>query len=182
MLKRIITGLFTIAMLGGNASAQMAADEVFDVLKSLEGEWDFEGEQQGSCTRGDDADYPIVYKMIGKGTAVQEDLMPGSDYQMVTMYHVEDLNTKDIIGTHYCVKKNQPAYRADLKKSTRKQIFFECDETRTKLCKARQPYPGSYVDSIVYELGDDGDTLTVHYLNRGQKMNTPGYTRCSFSR
>jgi len=183
MLKKFSIAILSSLVLSLPATAEMTSDELFEVLTSFEGEWDFiEGEQRGSCTKGDDADAAIVFKMVGLGTAIQEDLMPGSDYQMVTMYHQEDLNDKEVIGTHYCVKQNQPAFRADLKNSTPEKIIFECDETRSKLCKAKQEYPGSYVDSVVYELEDDGDTLTVHYLNRGQKLNAPGYTRCKFER
>lgn len=182
MLKKISIALFLSLVLSGSAYAEMSSNKLFETLTSFEGEWDFiEGEQRGSCTKGEDADAAIEFKMIGKGTAIQEDLMPGSAYQMVTMYHQEDLNDKDVIGTHYCVKKNQPAYRADLKNSTPDKLVFECDESRTKLCKGREPYRGSYVDSIVYEIIDE-DTLTVHYLGRGQKLNEPGYTRCKFNR
>jgi len=166
-----------------SAHAELSSDEVFETLQSFKGEWDFiEGEQRGSCTRGKEAVSAIEFKMIGKNTAVQEDLMPGSAYQMVTMYHLEDLNDKDVIGTHYCVKKNQPAYRADLENSTAEKIIFKCDKTRTKLCTSEEPYGGSYVDSVIYEILDDGDTLTIHYMGRGQELNDPGYTRCKFNR
>ena len=183
MLKQIFFALLTSLVLSVSANAQMNSTEVFETLKSFDGEWEFiAGEQRGSCTRGADADAAIEFKMIGKDTAVQEDLMPGSAYQMVTMYHIEDLNEKDVIGTHYCVKKNQPAYRADLKNSTDEKMIFKCDKTRTKLCNSKEPYGGSYVDSVVYEILDNGDALTVHYMGRGQKLNDPGYTRCKFSR
>ncbi len=183
MFKKLSIAFFSSFILGVYAHAEMSSDNLFDTLKTFEGEWDFiEGEQRGSCTKGDEADAAIVFKLVGLGTAVQEDLMPGSAYQMVTMYHQEDMNEKDVIGTHYCVKKNQPAYRADLKKSTPQMLVFECDETRSKLCKSREPYRGSYVDSIVYEVADEGSALTVHYLGRGQKLDDPGYTRCKFER
>ncbi len=184
MKQMFMTVLFTLA-LTLTANAKMSSTEIFETLKVFEGEWEFiEGEQRGSCTKGADADAAIVYKMIGKSTAVQEDLMPGSAYQMVTMYHLEDLNDKELIGTHYCVKKNQPAYRADLINSTTEKLVFKCDEKRSKLCKGDEPYGGSYVDSIVYEISDsDGsEKLTVHYMGRGQKLNDPGYTRCKFTR
>lgn len=183
MLKQMLITVLSSLVLVVSANAQMSSSEVFKTLQSFDGEWDFiEGEQRGSCTKGEDADAAIEFKMIGKNTAVQEDLMPGSAYQMVTMYHIEDLNEKDVIGTHYCVKKNQPAYRADLENSTPKKIIFKCDESRSKLCKAKEAYRGSYVDSIVYEILDDGDTLTVHYKGKGQKLNDSGYTRCKFNR
>jgi hypothetical protein len=182
MTKKICTAIASTLVLGISAQAQMSSDAIFEKLKSFEGEWEFvEGKQRGSCTKGEDANMPIEFKLIGKGTAIQEDLMPGSEYQMVTMYHQEDLNDKDIIGTHYCVKKNQPAFRADLKNSTPDKMIFKCDETRTKLCKGKEPYRGSYVDSIVYETDKSG-ILTVHYLGRGQKPNDNGYTRCKFKK
>lgn len=183
MLKKLFIAMLSSLVLSLSANAAMSSDALFKTLKSFDGEWDFiEGEQRGSCTKGEDADAAIAFKMVGLGTAVQEDLMPGSDYQMVTMYHQEDLNEQEVIGTHYCVKKNQPAYRADLKDSTPNKLIFECDPTRTKLCKSKEPYRGSYVHSVVYEIEEDGDRLTVHYMGRGQKLNDPGYTRCRFSR
>ena len=183
MLKQIFITVMISLVLAVSANAQMSSNEVFETLKSFNGEWDFiEGEQRGSCTKGAEAIAAIEFKMIGKNTAVQEDLMPGSDYQMVTMYHIEDLNTKDVIGTHYCVKKNQPAYRADLEKSTPEKMIFKCDKSRSKLCESKEPYGGSYVDSITYEILDDGDALTIHYMGRGQELNDAGYTRCKFNR
>ena len=182
MLKRLFIALLTSSILLVSAQAEMTSAEVFETLQGFEGEWEFiEGEQRGSCTQGKKADAAIEFKMIGKKTAVQEDLMPGSAYQMVTMYHIEDLNEKDVIGTHYCVKKNQPAYRADLVNSTSEKMIFKCDKSRSKLCTSKEPYGGSYVDSITYEL-EGADTLTVHYMGRGQKLNDPGYTRCKFTR
>ena len=183
MLKQMSMALLSSFILMVSANAEISSTEVFETLQSFDGEWDFiEGAQRGSCTRGKNASSAIEFKMIGKNTAVQEDLMPGSAYQMVTMYHIEDLNEKDVIGTHYCVKKNQPAYRADLENSTAEKMIFKCDKSRSKLCTSEEPYGGSYVDSIVYEIFDDGEALTVHYMGRGQKLNDPGYTRCKFNR
>ena len=183
MLKNILITLLATLTLTISAHAQMSSTEVFETLQSFDGEWDFvPGEQRGSCTKGADGDAAIEFKMIGKNTAVQENLMPGSAYQMVTMYHLEDLNEKDVIGAHYCVKKNQPAYRADLKNSTDEKLIFKCDKTRSKLCEYKEPYGGSYVDSVTYEISDGGDALTVHYMGRGQDLNDPGYTRCKFTR
>jgi hypothetical protein len=183
MIKKLLITLLTGLVLATSAQAELGSKELFEKLQEFSGEWEFiEGEQRGSCTHGEDAIVPIEFKMIGKNTAIQENLMPGSAYQMVTMYHLEDLNEKDVIGTHYCVKKNQPAYRADLANSTSDKIIFKCDKTRTKLCTSEEPYGGSYVDSVVYEILGDGDTLTVHYMGRGQKLNDPGYTRCKFTR
>lgn len=182
MLKKIFIALLSSLVLSVYSHAEMTSTEIFETLQGFEGEWEFiEGQQRGSCTQGKEAVTAIEFKMIGKNTAVQEDLMPGSPYQMVTMYHIEDLNEKDVIGTHYCVKKNQPAYRADLINSSSKKIIFQCDKTRTKLCTSKEPYGGSYVDSVTYELEDE-DTLTVHYMGRGQELNDPGYTRCKFTR
>lgn len=182
MFRKLSFTVILCLILSVSASGKISSDELYNTLVSFEGEWDFvEGaKQQGSCTKGEDADSAIVFKLIGKGTAIQEDLMPGSAYQMVTMYHKEDLSENEVIGTHYCVKKNQPAYRADLEKSTSDKIIFKCDKTRSKLCRGQQPFPGSYVDSIVYEVSED--KLTVHYLGRGQKINSGGYTRCMFER
>ena len=185
MLKKLSIAVLSTLVLSMNAQAEINSADLFEVLESFEGEWEFiEGKQRGSCTKGADADSAIEFKLIGKGTAIQEDLMPGSNYQMVTMYHQEDLNDKAVIGTHYCVKKNQPAYKADLANSTQDKLIFKCDPDRTKLCKSKEPYGGSYVDSIVYELDDSGDNekLTVHYMGRGQKLNDAGYTRCKFTK
>ncbi len=183
MLKKLLLSAVTIMMFTATLHAEMSSKDIFETLQLFEGEWEFiAGEQRGSCTQGKTADAAIEFKLIGKSTAVQENLMPGSAYQMVTMYHLEDLNDKELIGTHYCVKRNQPAYRADLVNSTTDKLIFKCDKTRSKLCESKEPYPGSYVDSIVYELFDDGDTMTVHYMGRGQKVDDEGYTRCKFSR
>lgn len=187
-LTKLCFALTVKLLLITSAHAQMTSEDAFRTLTLLEdtwGKWEFiENQQRGSCTKGKNAISPIQFKLIGKGTAVQEDLMPGSAYHMVTLYHLEDLNENDLIGTHYCVKKNQPSFKADLQNSTPNKLIFKCDENRSRLCKAEGLGPHSYVDSVTYELTeDDGDEiLTIHYMGRGQQLNDPNYTRCKFIR
>ena len=177
-----ILKLLLVLLISNIANAQMSSSQIFEQLKLQKGKWNFvKDAQQGACFMGDDSRIAIEFKLIGDETTIQENLMPDSDFAMVTMYHLEDMNDKDIIATHYCKKQNQPAFRADLKNSTPNRLIFKCDATRSKLCTSKEPRKGSYVDSIVHQMGSDG-VLTIHYLGRGSKIDAKGYTRCKFMR
>ena len=51
---------------------------------------------------------------------MQETLFPGSDHEMVTMYH---LDNGDLVLTHYCMMGNQPRMRAEPNNEVNRIVF-----------------------------------------------------------
>jgi hypothetical protein len=72
----------------------------FERIKSLEGEWTgaAPAEMQGGSLE-------VRYRVTAGGNAVEETIMPGSNHEMVTMYH---LDGDKLVLTHYCVAGNEP--------------------------------------------------------------------------
>jgi len=82
------------------AAAPAFAGDAFDRLKALEGSW------KGMAGGGDAT---VTYHVTGAGSAVVETLFPGTEHEMVTVYHKDG---DDVVLTHYCAGQNQPRMRA----------------------------------------------------------------------
>jgi len=90
---------FDASMSARTSPAELSKSR-FERIKSLAGEWSGPGpaEMQG-------APLDVRYRVTAGGNAVEETIMPGSDHEMVTMYH---LDGDRLMLTHYCVAGNQP--------------------------------------------------------------------------
>ncbi|HEX5623043.1 MAG TPA: hypothetical protein VFX57_01255 [Sulfuricurvum sp.] len=179
MSKKLIVSF----LLGFSFTAAIHAatpSEVYKSLGALEGEWKLSKteQQQGSChfDNPDEVEIGIAFKYIGRNTTIQEDLLPGTEKQMVTMYHCSDIACSNIKGTHYCVKMNQPQYLANLKESTPNKIVMECDMS-TELCNSNE----NYVFKVIHELSADGKRLKSSYLSKKDKKPIPS-TICHFEK
>jgi len=72
-------------------------------LKSLAGEW------QGTMQEGGkDLAATSSFRVVSDGSAVMNVLGAGTPYEMVTMFHQDNL---DLLATHYCGAHNQPRFR-----------------------------------------------------------------------
>jgi hypothetical protein len=74
-----------------------------DSFKVLAGEWvqvDRDGKPTGQPG--------VTYRVTANGSAVLETIFPGTDHEMITMYHRDG---KDLVLTHYCALGNQPRMR-----------------------------------------------------------------------
>jgi hypothetical protein len=71
-------------------------------IKALAGDW------EGTVTTPDGPKVSVVYRVTSSGSAVLEDLFPGTDHEMITMYH---LDGDALVLTHYCAMGNQPKMR-----------------------------------------------------------------------
>jgi hypothetical protein len=71
-------------------------------MRGLAGEW------RGHVVTADGPEAEVVYSVTAGGSAVQEKLFPGTEHEMVTMYH---LDGNDLVLTHYCAMGNQPRMR-----------------------------------------------------------------------
>jgi len=73
-----------------------------DRIKDLAGEWVFsDGDEKGKLA--------VTYEVTSGGNAVMARLFPGTEHEMVTMYH---LDGEKIMLTHYCAAGNNPRMHA----------------------------------------------------------------------
>lgn len=93
--------LAACASQGARPAGSVTPQQQFEKLKSLAGTW---RSVPGSPMQG-----TMRYTVIGGGSTVQEDIFPGTDHAMVTMYH---LDGDRLVMTHYCAAGNQPSCRA----------------------------------------------------------------------
>jgi len=150
------------------AEAPTEPTQVYDSLKNLEGKWSLSAadiQEGGTKTHpsvlhllGSDQ-VAMEFKLIGRGSTVQEDLLPGTERQMVTMYHCKDSSCSAVKATHYCAKKNQPEFLASMESSAR-ELSFDCDMS-TELC---QSWDG-HIHRITHQLSEDGMHLRAVYSN-----------------
>lgn len=95
-------------------AAASPAKAAFEKLKSLNGEW--EGTAKGHKAS-------VTYRTASNGSVVQEDLFPGTDHEMISMYH---LDGDALVLTHYCALGNQPRMRLS-KTSSPDELRFDFD-------------------------------------------------------
>jgi hypothetical protein len=72
-------------------------------LKQLAGEW----RGQAAAEKGG-MPTSVVYAVTAGASTVTERLFPGTDHEMLTVYH---LDGADLVLTHYCAMANQPRMR-----------------------------------------------------------------------
>lgn len=161
-----VLSAFFIISLPIEVAAQDEAQQVYQWVKQLEGQWALSpAERQEGKASEHPAVSPMVgteqvamsFKLIARGSTVQEDLLPGTERQMVTMYHCRDDACSTVKATHYCVKQNQPQLLASLDSSADK-LMFECDMS-TELCQSWD----DHVHQITHELTEDGQHLKTVY-------------------
>jgi hypothetical protein len=102
----LVTALFGIeASANANDKAAPEAARQFAALKRLAGDWVEIGKD------GKPTDKVVSsIRVTAAGHTVEETLFPGSDHEMVTMYH---LDGDALVLTHYCMMGNQPRMRAE---------------------------------------------------------------------
>jgi len=152
-------------------SSVWAATTVLDHYKTLTllgGDWMLSpaDKQQGGATRkGPAAELvgtdktAISFKVIGKGSTVQENLLPGTGKEMATLYHCNDFNNcSQVQAKHYCAKQNQPELKLDAVNTTSGVIVMVCD-MNTSLCSSAE----GHVHMIKHELSQDNNHLKTTY-------------------
>lgn len=150
------------------AESQVDPEQVYDWVKQLEGQWTLSA---SDLQEGDSRTHSSLlalyntdkvameFKLIGRERTVQEDLLPGTKRQMVTMYHCNDSDCSAVKATHYCAKGNQPEFVASVHSSPQ-ELIFECDMT-TELCQSWD----AHIHRIAHQLSEDGQHLRSVYSN-----------------
>ena len=96
------------SLLAATVSAQSpkseSINEGFAKLQSLVGDWD------GTMVHnGAELPTSTSFRLVADGSAVMDDLAPGTPHEMITMFHMDGT---DLLATHYCSHHNQPRLRA----------------------------------------------------------------------
>ena len=105
-------------------AGELTAETVFEQLKSMSGTWS--GPMAGE---GDEAEKEATeameavheFQVSAAGTVVMETMGPGSEHEMINMYH---LDGEELVLTHYCAGGNQPTMRLDRGASTEGKLVF----------------------------------------------------------
>ena len=96
ILKTIIT--LSLALFLASAWAASPAVDNYNTMKMLKGDWKLApaNKQEGGATKKGPAakllgtsKTAMSFKVIGKGSTVQENLLPGTGKEMATMYHCD---------------------------------------------------------------------------------------------
>ncbi len=186
-MKKSMILMLCAALLVTSHAEEPDGWEMFEWLEALKGVWVLsEPSKQvgtesyrhpaleglaGSNTPG------VVYKLIGAETVVEEDLLPDTPKQMVTMYHCKDIACSTLKATHYCVKQNQPEFIANKTLSSPTRIVFDCDMS-TEWCQSDE----DHVHQIVLELSENGNHLKSSYLSWKDHKPTPVSSIYHFNR
>jgi hypothetical protein len=113
-----LVGVMMVTVAAGPGGTKEDANtSPLDVLKRLAGDWVMVGED------GKPTDQVMqTFRVTAGGTAVISTEFPGSEHEMVTLYHMDG---DDLILTHYCMLGNQPRMKArrDTGSST---LVFTC--------------------------------------------------------
>ena len=180
-MKKLLLSFSIIGVLSISSIAnELEPIDMYEYMRStLSGEWSLSPEDKQLNTTGAYKNkfvLPLVgtdmtalsYKPIGFGSTLQEDLLPETKKQMVTMYHCDDyIDCTQLLATHYCTKMNQPQFILDLKSSTKEKIIFNCN-MKTALCQSDE----DHIHQIILEFSNEGKHLKSSYLGRtDQKPN-----------
>ena len=162
------TLILGFALIVSNVWAATTSFNHYKTLTLLEGNWKLSpaDEQEGGATKKEPAaklvgtdKTAISFKVIGKGSTIQENLLPGTGKEMATMYHCDDFrNCSKIEATHYCAKQNQPELVLDPESSTSNVIVMACD-MNTSPCNSVE----AHVHMIRHELSQDSNQLRTTY-------------------
>ena len=161
--------VFSVVMMACNTVwAVQPAMNNYQTLAKLQGEWKLApaSKQEGGATKKGPAakligtdKTAISFKVIGKGSTVQENLLPGTGKEMATMYHCDNFkNCSQVKATHYCAKQNQPELILDASSTSNNVISMVCDSSAS-LCNSNEVH----AHKITHEVGDDNNHLKTTY-------------------
>jgi hypothetical protein len=106
------------------------AKAAFKRIKTLAGTWKSQTPDENKADHGKakeeehKGEKPVIYKVTGAGSALVETQFPGSDHEMVSVYH---LDGDDLRMTHYCAAGNQPRVKLDRANSKPDELIFVFD-------------------------------------------------------
>ncbi|MBL8880325.1 MAG: hypothetical protein JNG88_14525 [Phycisphaerales bacterium] len=137
------------------------SNPVLEKMRKLAGEW-IEAQPES----GKPAQTVSVFRVVGAGSAVAETMFPGSDHEMITMYHLDG----DVLTlTHYCAMGNQPRMKARPGKDANKIEFEFSGGTNVDEKK------GAHMHSMILTFVDDNN-ITEEWTHYTDGKSTGGAT------
>lgn len=174
MMKMSIIAAGVVLVFNTVWAAAPAMDN-YKTLTKLQGEWKLApaDKQEGGATKKGPAAKLIgtditamSFKVIGKGSTVQENLLPGTGKEMATMYHCDKFkNCSQIKATHYCAKQNQPKLILDASASSGSVITMACDPS-SALCNSNE----GHVHKITHEMAGTNQLKTTYTIFKDGKF------------
>src|SRR5262245_12673350 len=113
-----VTLCATLLVSGFAIASPPPPNQAFERFKGLAGEW-VAAEDGEMVKKGD---LVATYRLTGSGSAVVEEIFPGSQHAMTTVYF---LDGPDLVLTHYCMSGNQPRMRAKATASPKVDFAFD---------------------------------------------------------
>lgn len=102
--------------LAGSAPVPPDTQAAWETMKKLAGEW------EGETADAQRIKATLTFRVTSGGHAVMEQLFPGTEHEMVTMYH---LDGPELVMTHYCSAGNQPHLALDHQASKPDDVTFK---------------------------------------------------------
>ena len=167
---KLIRVIFTLGLVFTLNNTWGASDVLnsYKTLTMLRGDWKLSPAVQqegGATTKGPAAkivgtDHTAMsFKVIGKGSAVQENLLPGTVKEMATMYHCNNFKEcTQMQARHYCAKQNQPDLVIDASNTSANVVAMTCDMS-SPLCNSAE----GHVHMIKHEISQDNRHLKTTY-------------------
>ena len=128
MTFRFMSSMLMVALLAVRGSGAEEKNTTnsrrFEALKKLAGQW-VQVDKDGKPTD----ELVSTIRVTSASTAVEETLFPGSDHEMVTIYH---LDGDDLVLTHYCSLGNQPRLKAEPSGDANRIVFNFAGATNLK--------------------------------------------------
>ncbi len=126
-IRLVVVGLAVVMLIAvvPAQAGESEAEAMFDAIKALEGDWQGTADFEGSDAPPEGQEMPPAihqFRVSAAGTVVMETMNPGTDYEMINMYH---LDGDDLMLTHYCAGGNQPSLRLAADKSSPENMVFE---------------------------------------------------------
>jgi len=172
LINTLVIGLL---FLSSSLHASSGVMNHYKTLTKLNGDWKLSpaSQQEGGATKKGPAakllntdKTAMSFKVIGKGSTVQENLLPGTKKEMATMYHCNDFDScNQVAATHYCAKQNQPQLVLDTSQSSTNKIVMKCNMD-TALCNS----PEGHVHMIKHELSNNNNLKTSYVIHKDNKL------------
>jgi hypothetical protein len=156
------------------AKAGVEAKAAFARLKTLAGDWKAQASEEPKAEHSSDkvpehkGESSVIFKLTGAGSALVETQFPGSNHEMVSVYH---LDGEDLRMTHYCAAQNQPHVKLDRANSTPDQLIFVFDGG-TNL----DPQKDMHIHGVKISFHEDGKVTSAWegYMG-GKKAGTTSF-------
>ena len=174
-MRHILSALTLIVLMAGVAQAAPAdgisAQDAFAKLQTLAGTWSGSAGGEGEEAEAEAETAGTVvhdFRVSAAGTVVMETMGPGSDHEMINMYH---LDGEELVLTHYCAGGNQPTMRLDRDASSADEMVFVFTGG-TNL----DPDVDHHIHDAKISIGDDGIVSFWRSFGEGVETGTMTFT------